>query len=193
MRDHDVPKVVLIFYHKLKTKEEITLAVHNHGQQMAQCYPNLTSFQPCPSHPLLPSFIAGQVLRFVRLITHAAPHSENGILPTISFFICGSGIHATFRGDAWSKHSRDRPQPSETLGILHVNPVWTFSWARIGLAGSRQALAQLRSLTIGARPESVVVWSVAPVKPEWWNPWHACHHPRSIWLNPSTGALPLQP
>lgn len=138
----------------MKAKEEITLAVCFQGRQMAQSYPNLISSQPCSSYPLLPSFIAGQVLRFVRLITHAAPHSENWMLPTLSFFICGSGIHATFRGDACSKHGRGPLQPSGVLGNLHVKPVWALGWTRIGLAASRQGLAQLRSLTIGARPES---------------------------------------
>lgn len=101
--------------------------------------------------------------------------------------------YATFRGDACSKHSRDPSQPSGALGNQHVKPVWALGRAQNGLAASRQGLAQLQSLTIGARPESVVVWSVAPGKPQWWNPWRACQDPRPIWLNPSTGALSLQP
>lgn len=109
----------------MKTKEEITLAIYYHGHQMARSYPNLTFFQPCSSYPQLPSFTAGQVLRFVRLITHAAPHSENGMLLTISFFICGSGIHATFRGDAYSRHSRDPGYSACEASLdLQLSPNW---------------------------------------------------------------------
>lgn len=130
---------------QMKAKGGITLAVSFQCHQMAQFYPNLISSQPCSSHFQVPIIIAGPVLRFVRLITLAAPHSENWMLLTLSFFICGPGNHATFRGDAYSKHGRGLPSALWGPGYSACEASLSQSGPRVGpelgWRASRQSLA----------------------------------------------------
>lgn len=138
-----------VFLPQMEAEEGITLSVYFHGRQMAQSCPNLISSQPCSSHPQLPGFVAGQVGRVVRLITHAAPHSENWMLPTISFFPCGSGI---------------MPHSEETLAVnslgLGSGPEWVGGQpSRLGPAAvpdDRGSSGVRCGLVCGSRQTSVV-------------------------------------